>query len=67
MAVGEKQVISFGSDNNEEVAVQPGAQLVINGVDFDDISVDIIDTDVVLTDNNSGEIVVLNGPCHTSF
>ena len=61
MAVGEKQVISFGSDNDQEVAVQPGAQLIINGVDFDDISVDIIDTDVVLTDNNSGELVVLMG------
>ena len=61
MVSGEKQVINFGSEDNQEVAVQPRAQLIIDGVDFDAISVDIIDADIVLTNDGNGDIVVLTG------
>lgn len=60
MEEDKKQFIEFSSDN-QEVGVQPGGELVITGVEFDKLSVDIVDTDVLLRDPATGGQVTLLG------
>jgi len=56
-----KQLVDFNSDEQRQVAVQPGGELILSGIDFDDASIDIIDTDVLVTNPDTGEQLVLMG------
>ncbi len=56
-----KQVIDFNASDRQQVAVQPNAELVLTGIDFDDVAVDIIDTDVILSNPETGDRLVLLG------
>ena len=56
-----RQVIDFNASDRQQVAVQPRAELVLTGIDFDDVAIDIIDTDVVLSNPETGDRLVLLG------
>ena len=56
-----KQVIDFNASDRQQVAVQPRAELVLTGIDFEDVAVDIIDTDVILSNPETGDRLVLLG------
>ena len=56
-----KQVIDFNASDQQQVAVQPRAELVLTGIDFEDVAVDIIDTDVILSNPETGDRLVLLG------
>ena len=56
----KKQLIEFSSEK-QEVGVQPGGELVISGIDFENVNVDIVDTDVLLTDPATGGQITLLG------
>jgi len=57
----KKQQIEFEDNVKQEFGVQPGGELEISGVDFEDVAVDIVDTDVVLTDPGTGAQIILLG------
>jgi hypothetical protein len=56
----KKQFIEFSTEK-QEVAVQPGGELVITGIDFEKVTVDIVDTDVLIGDPGTGGLVTLLG------
>ena len=57
----QTQVVDITADPRQEVAVQPGGELIVNGATFDQITVDIIDTDIILANPDTGDRVVLLG------
>ena len=61
METGPVQIIDITKDPRQEVAVQPGGELIVNGASFDELTVDIIDTDIILANPDTGDRVVLLG------
>ncbi|MFK7862426.1 MAG: hypothetical protein AB8B64_26695, partial [Granulosicoccus sp.] len=57
----QKQLVDISTDSRQEIAVQPGGELVITGATLDDISVDIVDTDIILTNPETDDRMVLLG------
>jgi Ca2+-binding RTX toxin-like protein len=56
----KKQLIEITSEK-QEIGVQPGGELVFTGIDFDKVTVDIVDTDVIVRDPATGGVVTLIG------
>ncbi|MFK7862282.1 MAG: beta strand repeat-containing protein [Granulosicoccus sp.] len=57
----QKQFVDISEDSRQEIAVQPGGELLITGATLDDITVDIVDTDIILANPETDERVVLLG------
>ena len=60
MAKGDKVVVSFADvepGGSINVLVQPNAQLVFSDVDFDDVQIDIVDSDVIVAKADGTKII----------
>ena len=61
MAGKSKVVVSFDDlekGESRDVTVASGSELIFEGISFEDVKVDIVDSDVILTDTDGSRIIL---------